>query len=148
MGWVENLADSVVGVDTAPFIYYVEAHPIYLPRIDPFFTALDHGVMNVVTSIVTLIETTIQPIRRGDASLLLRYEDLLLDTAHIDTIDLNAPIAQEAARLRAAYNLRTPDAIQVATALNAGAVAFLTNDVRLGVVPDISVVVLDTLPVA
>ena len=47
--------------------------------------------------------------RNGNADLVARYEDLLLDTANIDTIDLSAPIAQEAARLRATYNLRTPE---------------------------------------
>ena len=81
MGWVEDLADSVVGLDTAPLIYYVEANPTYLPRLDPFFDALDRGELQVVTSIVTLIEAMIQPMRRGDAALASRYEDLLLDTA-------------------------------------------------------------------
>jgi len=78
--------------------------------------------------------------------LTARYGDLLLDTAHIDTLDLTAAIAQEAARLRAAFGLRTPDAIQVATALEAGATALLTNDTRLSIVPDISIIVLDALP--
>lgn len=53
---------------------------------------------------------------------------------------------REAARLRAVHNLCTPDAIQVATVLQAGAIAFLTNDARLTVVPDIRVIVLDALP--
>jgi len=132
----------------APLIYYVEANPTYLARLDPFFAALDRGELRVVTSIVTLIETTVQPLRRGDAALISRYEDLLLDTAHIDTIDLTTSIAREAARLRAVHNLRTPDAIQVATVLQAGALAFLTNDARLAVVPDIRVIVLDALPPA
>jgi len=146
VGWIEDLTGEVVGLDTAPLIYYVEANPVYLPRVDPFFDALDRGRMRAVTSIVTLIETMIQPIRRGDAILISRYEDLLLNTAHIETIDTTAAIAQEVARLRAAYNLRTPDAIQIATAITAGASAFLTNDVRLAVVPDIAVIVLDALP--
>ncbi|MGB9862164.1 MAG: PIN domain-containing protein, partial [Candidatus Bipolaricaulaceae bacterium] len=34
----------------------------------------------------------------------------------------------EAARLRASYGLRTPDALLFATAKAAGATAFLTND--------------------
>jgi len=146
VGWVEDLTGSVVGLDTAPLIYYVEANPTYISRIDPFFGALDRGDIRAVTSIVTLIETTAQPMRRGDSVLTARYGDLLLDTAHIDTLDLTAAIAQEAARLRAAFGLRTPDAIQVATALEAGATALLTNDTRLSIVPDISIIVLDALP--
>jgi len=145
VGWVEDLTGRVVGLDTAPFIYYVEANPTYLPRVDPFFAALDRGEVRVVTSIVTLIETMVQPMRRGNADLMSRYEDLLLDTAYIDTIDLTAAIAREAGRLRAVHNLRTPDAIQLATALHAGAAAFLTNDTRLAVVPDMKIIVLDAL---
>lgn len=146
MGWVEDLAGAIVGLDTAPLIYYVEANPAYLQRVDPFFDALDRGELRVVTSIVTLIEATVQPMRRGDAALTSRYEDLLLDTAHIETVDLTAAIAQEAARLRARHNLRTPDAIQLATVPQAGAAALLTNDVRLALIPDITVIVLDALP--
>lgn len=87
MGWVEDLAGGVVGLDTAPLIYYVESNPTYLSYIDPFFEALDRGEIRAITSIVTLIETTVQPVRRGDATLTARYEDLLLATAYIDTID-------------------------------------------------------------
>lgn len=47
--------------------------------------------------------------------------------------------------LRATYNLRTPDAIQVATALQEGARYLVTNDTRLAVVPGIIVLVLDHL---
>ena len=38
------------------------------------------------------------------------------------------PVAYLAADLRARYNLRTPDAIQIATAILTGCDAFLTND--------------------
>jgi len=40
-------------------------------------------------------------------------------------------IADQAARIRAATNLQLPDAIHIATALVAGAEAFLTNDRQL-----------------
>jgi len=146
VGWVEDLSGHVVALNTAPLIYYIEANPAYLPRVDPFFEALGRDEIHAITSIVTLAETLVQPIRKGDVVLMSRYEDLLLDTAQIDTIDLNAPIAQEVARLRASYGLPTPDAIQLTTALVTGASAFLTNDVRLVVVPDIKVIVLDRLP--
>jgi predicted nucleic acid-binding protein len=40
-------------------------------------------------------------------------------------------IAREAARLRAGYGLRVPDALLLATALREDAQAFLTNDTKL-----------------
>jgi predicted nucleic acid-binding protein len=42
--------------------------------------------------------------------------------------------------------LRTPDAIQVATAIQSGASHFLTNDAALAQISGISVLVLDALP--
>jgi len=49
--------------------------------------------------------------------------------------------ATEAARLRAQHQLKTPDAIQLATAIHAGAQTFLTNDKRIRSLPAIKVLV-------
>lgn len=146
MGWIEDLHGQLVGLDTSPLIYYIEEHPVYLPLVDPFFDAVSHSNIQVVASTVTLVEVLTQPLRQGNATLATRYRQALL-TARGTTISVvSTAIAEEAARLRASYNLRTPDAIQLATALITGASAFLTNDVRLAVVPDIKVIVLDRLP--
>ena len=68
---------------------------------------------------------------------------MLLNNRGIGMRAVSVAIAEEAARLRAAYTLRTPDAVQLATALDAGASAFLTNDARLAAIPDLRVLVLD-----
>ena len=44
--------------------------------------------------------------------------------------------------LRAQYNIRIPDALQIATALESGATVFVTNDRRLKKVQDLHVIVL------
>jgi hypothetical protein len=31
MGWLDPLRNSVVGLDTAPIIYFIEKNPLYLP---------------------------------------------------------------------------------------------------------------------
>jgi predicted nucleic acid-binding protein len=59
---------------------------------------------------------------------------------------LDEGIAEEAARLRALHNLRTPDAIQVASAIRSGASWFITNDADLADLDGISVLVLNRLP--
>jgi predicted nucleic acid-binding protein len=61
------------------------------------------------------------------------------------TVPISVEIAEVAAQLRARQNLRTPDAIQIATAMGEGAMFFLTNDARLAAVPDLKVLVLDAL---
>ena len=54
--------------------------------------------------------------------------------------------AAERNELRARHNLRTPDAIQIATAIRSGASWFLTNDAELANLSEIPVLVLKQLP--
>jgi predicted nucleic acid-binding protein len=52
-------------------------------------------------------------------------------------------LALQAAHLRARYHIRTPDAIQIAAAIEFGARLFLTNDDRVRKVTEIETVVLE-----
>ncbi len=83
--------------------------------------------------------------RLGNASLQQEYRDLLLHSNHFRTVWIDFGIAESAAELRARYNLRTPDALQIAAALSVGCEAFLTNDVTLKRVTDLRILVLDGL---
>jgi len=145
MGWLTALQGKVVGLDTAPLIYLIEEHPVYLDRVRPFFEAMDRGEFAVVTSTVTLLEVLVHPFRHRDAKLAEQYRNILLNARGLTTVSMAPDIAEEAARLRAVYNIRTPDAIQVATALHEGASYLLTNDVRLRPVTELQVLILDEL---
>lgn len=145
MEWVAALSGQVVGLDTAPLIYFIEENPVYLETIRPFFVALDRGDLRVVTSTVTLLEVLVHPLRRGEKELAQQYRDILIGVKGLVTISLTQDIAEEAARLRACYSIRTPDAIQIATALRAGATCLITNDTRFPILPDLSIIVLDEL---
>lgn len=146
MGWVEDLRGKTVGLDTGPLIYYIERTPGYVEIVRPFFQSVDRGEISVVTSTITLLEVLVQPIQRGDQYLARRYRKMLLYTSGLTTILLSAAIAEEAAKLRAQYNsLRTPDSIQMATAIKASATFFLTSDNRLPPLPDLQVLKLDEL---
>ena len=145
MEWLEALRGQVVGLDTAPLIYFIEENPAYLETVRPFFAAIDRGEFRVVTSIVTLLEVLVHAFRHDDAKLAQQYRDILLDAEGFTTVLLFQEIAEEAARLRAKHNIRAPDAIQMATAIHEGASFFLTNDARLPSLPTLQVLVLDEL---
>ncbi len=145
MEWIAALQGAVVGLDTAPLIYFIEENPAYLGTVRPFFEAMDRGEFATVTSIITLLEVLVHPFRRGDTALAQQYRDILLNAAGLTTFALSQGIAEEAARLRAVYNIRTPDAIQLATVTRGGASFFLTNDARLPSLPGLTVLVLDEL---
>ncbi|HZU67454.1 MAG TPA: PIN domain-containing protein [Ktedonobacteraceae bacterium] len=145
MGTIDSLRGSVVGFDTMPLIYYIEEHPTYLKVVEPFFRAIEHGEFEVVTSVITLLEVLVHPIRNGDIELAQEYRTLLFDTEGLSTNIINREIAEEASRLRALYKIRTPDSIQLATAILGGASYFLTNDVHFQSLPDIKILLLDNL---
>ncbi len=145
MGWIEDLHRKVVGLDTAPFIYYIERHINYIDMLRLFFRAAERGEITVVTSVVTLVETLVLPLRKGNTELADQYRNILFNTGNLSTIMLSQEIAEEAAQLRALHNFRGLDAIQIATAIDASASCFLTNDRQLQKASAIQVLVLDDL---
>ena len=147
MGWLEELQGKLVCLDTAPIIYYMErGHPGYKKMLDPFFDMVGDGKCSVVTLIISLLEGLVMPIRNNDVELVRGFRDFFYHTHHIKTIEVTSEIAEESARIRASYTtIKTPDAIQIATAISSGASVFLTNDLQLASIPDSEVLVLDKL---
>lgn len=145
MEWLVQLQGQIVGLDTAPLIYFIEENPNYLDVTDAFFEAMFRGEFSVVTSVLTITEVLVYPLRQGNTALSQQYREILFNSQGLTTIEVFPDIAENAAQLRANYNLRTPDAIQMATAIRGGASFFLTNDARLLSLPALTVLVLDQL---
>jgi predicted nucleic acid-binding protein len=143
--WVDRLQGEIIGLDTAPIIYLIEEHPVYLAPMRYFFQAMERGRFRAITSTVTLIEVLVQPLRENNISLAEEYRDILLNASNLRTISMSEAVAEQAARLRAQYDIRTPDAIQLGTAVHEGASFFLTNDTRLPSVSNLNLLALDSL---
>jgi predicted nucleic acid-binding protein len=144
MGWLDRLQGKTVGLDTAPLIYFIEENPAWIDIVRPFFEAMDRDDFLVVTSTVTLLEVMVHPLRNNSKELASEYRDILLNSK-LMTMDVSSSIAEQAAALRAFHNVRTPDAIQISTALQAGATYFFTNDIRLPHIPSLQILAVDAL---
>ncbi|MBI9082366.1 MAG: PIN domain-containing protein [Desulfobacterales bacterium] len=144
MEWIDRLRGKTVGLDTAPLIYFIEEHPAYLETVTLFFEAMERGDFSVVTSTVTLLEVLVHPLRANNKALAEEYRDILLNSKLIMT-EISTTIAEHASMLRALHNIRTPDALQISTAINAGAVCFFTNDIRLPKIPALQTLALDSI---
>jgi len=96
-----------------------------------------------VTSTLTLTEVLVQPYRVRDWQRVDRTYTALNAYPHLEWIAPSLEIADRAARLRADYNLKTPDAIQAATAQFAGADALICNDPVFRRIPGLDVLLLD-----
>lgn len=146
MAWLDELRGRVVGLDTAPLIYHVEEKQPYVDTVRPFFAALTAGEFRVVTSVLTLSEALVQPVRHNDTHLAARYRSILLNTPGLLTMPVCTEIVERATDIRAAHrNVRLPVAVQLATALIGGADFFLTNDIALPPLPGLKMLVVEDL---
>jgi predicted nucleic acid-binding protein len=139
MGLVDDLGSGLVGLDTPPFIYFIEEHPKYLPVVRPVFAAMTKGTLTGVTSALTLMETLVQPYRAGNAPLAGQYEAFLTRSQGLRLDEVTSPILRAAAQLRAVHGIKTPDALHLATALIARCPVYLTNDRNLPPIPGIRI---------
>ena len=81
--------------------------------------------------------------KAADNEMLLRYGHILSEFPNLTLHDVDMRVIEKMSDLRAAYGLKTPDAIHVATALLHGAQAFVTNNAGLKRVNEIDVLVLE-----
>ncbi|HRF97417.1 MAG TPA: type II toxin-antitoxin system VapC family toxin [Aggregatilineales bacterium] len=132
-------------LDTSPIIYYVEEHPSYIAQMDVLMAHVKQNSIQMICSVMTLTEILPRPIRLGQLQLVKDYREILLNSTEFKLIPVLEKIAESAAQLRATYNLKTPDALHVATAIESGCHAFLTNDLGIKRVIGIRVLVLDEL---
>lgn len=143
MGLIDDVGPGPVGVDTAAFIYFIEAHPTYLSALRPLFDAADREVLTIVTSAVTLLEVLVVPYRAGNQPLVQRYEALLTRGRGVVLREIDRSLLRAAAQLRAVAGVRTPDALQLSAALAEGCTTFVTNDRRLPALPGLRILQLD-----
>lgn len=140
MALIDDLGAGPIGIDTSIFIYFIEEDERFLPAIEPLFAAADAGKLQLVASALTLLEVLVIPYRAGNAALAERYETILTQSRGVRLADLTRDHLRLAAQLRAAMGVATPDAMQLAASLVAGCSAFVTNDRRLPLVPDLRIV--------
>ena len=146
---VKNALKSVrvLYLDTAPVIYVVEAHPQFGLVAREVFVAIDRGEVIGVTSYITLMECLVLPYKTGNVQQQRVFTEMICSGKNTRFARMTQTIAKEAARFRAVYNLSLTDAIQIATALEAGCDAFLTNDKGLRRVTELNILVLEDLTV-
>jgi predicted nucleic acid-binding protein len=121
--------------------------------VNPKYVALARQVLGwieqpghaAVTSTVTMTELLVRPYRTLEESKVRQIYDLLLTYPNLKWITPDLEIADLAARLRARFRLETPDALQAATAVHAGATGLVTNDASFERIQAFETLLLDRL---
>jgi predicted nucleic acid-binding protein len=135
----------VIAADTMVFIYHLQDHPRYAATTLAILDAWESGSVEGVTSVISLAEVLVKPLREKRQQAADDYRRLLRAFPNLRLLALTADIAEEAARLRALHGLALPDMIQIASAIAEGAGGFITNDPALQRITEIEVLLLDNV---
>jgi predicted nucleic acid-binding protein len=129
-------------LDTSPFIYWLENHPVFYPKIERYITEAVLSETRLVTSVLTYMEYSVRPQEVGRRDLIDSF--LALTSAlNCPLLPATFDICTTAYKLRATYkSLKGIDALQLATALETGCQDFVTNDKRLNIVSELNIIVL------
>ncbi len=134
-----------LGIDTSPLIYYIEENPNYDKVINEVFRHFELNEFEINVSALALTEVMSYPIQLGNSEIATLYYSFLTETTGIRVVTAGVEVSCRAADLRAKYSLKTIDAIHLATAVESGCDAFLTNDFTFKRITEIRVLILDDL---
>lgn len=123
------LEGKSVYVDTNILIYLFEGFEEYRHLIQEIADCVDNNKIRLLTGEITIAEILVMPFKQEDSKLINLYTTALNNKDFIHLIPTTQKIYLKTAYLRATFkSMKTPDAIQVASAIEGKADIFITND--------------------
>src|SRR6266540_5910325 len=119
-----------IAVDTNVFISVFAQEPSGEKVVSIIDATANKGTHEMITSVLAFSECAVKPYREGNWMALDQVK-LMFQMPNLTVYPMDDIVAEEAARLRAVYNFKMPDAIIAATAIVYKAEVLLTNDYRL-----------------
>jgi predicted nucleic acid-binding protein len=134
---------SIVLVDSSALVYMVEGEGSSPRRaaVERFFEEAASRGSRLVASTIVWTELLEGPLSAGESELAAAYRSILADSSRIALREVDVAVAEAAAELAAALpgskrrRLSSGDLLHIATAIEIGASAILTNDEAWRAVP-------------
>jgi predicted nucleic acid-binding protein len=126
-------------LDSSAIIYWFEGTAVQKAAVRQEISQLKtmHPDAQIVVSRLGVMECCVKPLRTGNAALLAQYNTLFEKTKIVELTETVVTIATD---LRVRYGLKTPDALQAASALSLGShTAFITADAGFERVPHLNI---------
>ena len=117
---------GLIYLDSRIVIYLIERHDRRGEAVAAAMAQAARSRFGI--SALVKCECMVGPIKRGDPVLERAYLDLF---ARFASLPMPEPVYLQAARLRAQFGLKTPDALHLSCAQHHGCEALWTNDDRL-----------------
>ena len=121
----------IVYLDSGIVMSLVENRPIWGPPAAARIAALRLDGHEFAVSDLTRLGCFVGPIRAGNAASLTDFRDYFSDPG-VQTLALSPVVCDRAAEIRAMFGFKTPDALHLAAAVEAGCDLFVTHDRHLG----------------
>ncbi len=118
---------SLIFWDTNLFVYLLEGHTEFLPRVLGIWQNMEARGDELCTSSLTVGEALVAPFRKRDHEMAQAYR-MHFGSPRIRILDFSWESSERYAELRAGTRIGRSDAIQLASAAQAGVDLFLTND--------------------
>lgn len=120
-----------IALDTNVFVYALENQGKLGDGARDLLQRIKAEKPIVYTSVITIHEVLTGVYKKGMAEKVPDYVLAITGDGLIRIVDFTQQIALTSAQIRAKYGLKTPDAIQIASAISAGASTFFTGDKRI-----------------
>ncbi len=126
------ITNEKIALDSMIFIYLFDSNRDYVDQSQHIISLAEQGKTQIITSVISILES-LSPIKyQDDPFAQTTILNFFHQTPNLKFFDVDIEISSQAAQLRRENkSLRTPDSIQLATALVHQADIFITNDVKL-----------------
>ncbi len=135
----------IIFLDANVIIYQVEGSANFHGKVLDTVQELlrKHPRARFAVSRLSELECLVKPVREGSSAVIGRYRAFFAASG-LQVVDVSSQVIEKALLIRAFQGLRTPDAIQAASALSLnGPVVFLTGDKPFAKVAGLSVRVIE-----
>jgi len=138
----KNLINNykVVALDTSIFIYHLEDHPKFGSLAEIIFELAEKNRLKIISSIISPIEILTGYEKAKDFNARSNFIQMMNLFPNIEIYNLASNLVDQIVNLRVKYNLKTPDAIELATAIENKAEVFITNDKKLKKIKEIKII--------
>lgn len=122
---------EVIALDSNIFIRALDDSGSLGEKSKNLLLELRQTTPKVFISVMVLEEFFVKVYKTGREADLNNIMDFITMGGSVQLVDINRQIALLAAKIRADYNIKAPDAIHLASAIESGAKIFITTDKRL-----------------
>lgn len=140
MGVTTQITGKRVYFDTNIFIYIFEGSPEYQSSVKTILELAESEDIEIFTNEITLGELLVFPFKNKLEGIARTYIEALNNPDFVTLTPTTQDIHIKAAKMRAQYGMKYPDAVHVASALSSGCDVFLSNDRKIKDIPNLEMV--------